>query len=164
VGVLLCAHAVPILCPGRALTISAPDRGDRWASCPLCVTVWGHSNVAWFTQADDVAQLQISQAGPTAFVELQPLIDGRTAQGLCIDHLPGSLDEGISTWPEFATCVGVYMAADESVHVIAPHGLDDLFELRVRRNPSRVSVDDFRGRVRARRCHERWPRLTICAA
>jgi hypothetical protein len=76
----------------------------------------------------------------------------------------GSLDEGISTWPEFATCVGVYMAADESVHVIAPHGLDDLFEMRVRHNPSRASVDDFRERVRSKRFHERWPRLTIYEA
>ena len=84
--------------------------------------------------------------------------------GLSIDHLPESLDEGISTWPEFATYGGVYMAADESVHVIAPHGLDDLFELRVRHNPSRVSVDDFRKRVRAKRFHERRPRLTICGA
>jgi len=33
VGVLLCAHAVPSLCPSRALKNSAPDLGDRWASC-----------------------------------------------------------------------------------------------------------------------------------
>lgn len=75
-----------------------------------------------------------------------------------------SLDDGISTWPEFATCVGVYMAADESVHVIAPHGLDDLFELRVRHNPSRASASDFRERVHSKRFLERWPRLTICDA
>jgi len=36
-----------------------------------------------------------------------------------------SLDDGISTWPEFATCVGVTLAADDSIQVIAPHGLDD---------------------------------------
>ena len=75
-----------------------------------------------------------------------------------------SLDDGISTWPEFATCVGVYTAADESVHVIAPHGLDDLFELRVRHNPSRASASDFRERVRSKDFLERWPRLTICDA
>lgn len=75
-----------------------------------------------------------------------------------------SLDDGISTWPEFATCVGVYMTADESVHVIAPHGLDDLFELRVRHNPSRASASDFRERVHSKGFLERWPRLTICDA
>ena len=75
-----------------------------------------------------------------------------------------SLDDGISTWPEFATCVGVYMAADDSVHVIAPHGLDDLFELRVRHNPSRASTSDFRARVRSKRFLERWPRLILCDA
>lgn len=75
-----------------------------------------------------------------------------------------SLDEGISTWPEFATCVGVSLARDDSIHVIAPHGLDDLFELRVRHNPSRASADDFNERVRSKRFRERWPRLTICSA
>ncbi len=75
-----------------------------------------------------------------------------------------SLAEGVSTWPEFATCVGVYLAVDESVHVVAPFGLDDLFELRVRHNPSRASADDFRERVHAKRFHHRWPRLTICDA
>ena len=76
----------------------------------------------------------------------------------------GSLDEGISTWPEFATCVGVSLADDGSIHVIAPHGLDDLFELRVRHNPSRASKDEFNERVRSRRLRERWPRLTLCDA
>jgi len=73
-----------------------------------------------------------------------------------------SLEEGIATWPEFATCVGVSLGADGSVHVIAPHGLDDLFELRVRHNPSRASVEDFKARVRSKRFQQRWPRLTIC--
>ena len=75
-----------------------------------------------------------------------------------------SLEEGISTWPEIATCVGVYLAADESVRVIAPHGLDDLFELRIRHNPSRASAADFRERVRSKGFQERWPRLTVCDA
>lgn len=73
----------------------------------------------------------------------------------------GSLEEGVSTWPEFATCVGVYLTQDDAVQVVAPHGLADLFELRVRRNPARASIDEFRQRVRTRRFLERWPRLAL---
>ena len=50
-----------------------------------------------------------------------------------------SLEQAVASWPEFATAVGVYLADDDSLHVIAPHGLGDLFAMRIRRNPTRVS-------------------------
>ena len=71
-----------------------------------------------------------------------------------------SLEEGIATWPEFATCVGVFLS-DDVVHVVAPHGLDDLFGLRVRHNPARASLAEYRERVLSKRFRERWPRLAI---
>lgn len=49
----------------------------------------------------------------------------------------------------------------ESLGVVAPHGLDDLFELRVRHNLLRASVATYRQRVAAKRFGERWPRLSI---
>jgi hypothetical protein len=73
-----------------------------------------------------------------------------------------SLQDGLATWPEFATCVGVYLDDDESLHVIAPHGLNDLFGLLVRHNPRRASVATFTDRVRSKRFGARWPRLSIC--
>lgn len=72
-----------------------------------------------------------------------------------------SLEEGVATWPEFATCVGVWLNEDESLGVVAPHGLDDLFALRVRHNPLRASVATYRQRVAAKRFGERWPRLSV---
>jgi hypothetical protein len=75
-----------------------------------------------------------------------------------------SLEEGVATWPEFATCVGVYLNGDGTLGVVAPHGLDDLFELRVRHNPQRASAATYLERVRAKRFAERWPRLSISAA
>ena len=74
-----------------------------------------------------------------------------------------SLEEGVATWPEFATCVGVYLNCDESIGVVAPHGLDDLFGLRVRHNPRRASVATYRQRVESKRFGERWPMLSISA-
>ena len=49
----------------------------------------------------------------------------------------GSLEEGVATWPEFATCVGVNLDDEDSIGIVAPHGLYDLFHLRVRHNPLR---------------------------
>ena len=75
----------------------------------------------------------------------------------------GSLEEGVATWPEFATCVGVYLNDDEAIGVVAPHGLDDLFALRVRHNPIRASFAVYRQRVKSKRFGARWPLLSIDA-
>lgn len=72
-----------------------------------------------------------------------------------------SLEDAIATWPEFATCVGLWLAEDDQIHVIAPHGLDDLFSMTIRRNPARVSPETFRQRVQQKRYQERWPRVTV---
>lgn len=72
-----------------------------------------------------------------------------------------SLAEGVSTWPEYATCVGVALTRDGAIEVIAPHGLDDLFELRVRHNPARASAGMFTQRVQSKRFLERWPMLSL---
>jgi hypothetical protein len=73
----------------------------------------------------------------------------------------GSLQAAVASWPEFTTCVGVTLAADGSIGIIAPHGLDDLFAMRVQRNPARVSVATYRHRVATKRYAERWPRVTV---
>ena len=76
----------------------------------------------------------------------------------------GSLEDGISTWPEYATCVGVYIADDDSIGIIAPHGLEDLFTLKVRHNPARATVEEFSERILRKRFRERWPHLAIVDA
>jgi len=72
-----------------------------------------------------------------------------------------SLAEGVATWPEYATCVGVRLNMDNSIEVIAPHGLEDLFQLRLRHNPMRASSVVFNKRVASKRFIERWPMLSI---
>lgn len=84
-----------------------------------------------------------------------------SALGVIVPPL-ASLEEGIATWPEFATCVGVFLHPDASIGVVAPHGLVDLFQLRVRHNPARASAATYRQRVQSKRFGERWPRLCIC--
>jgi len=72
-----------------------------------------------------------------------------------------SLEEAIASWPEYATAVGLRLEQDDAITVIAPHGLEDLFGLVVRRNPARASVETYRQRLAQKRYAERWPRLTV---
>jgi len=75
-----------------------------------------------------------------------------------------SLDDAISTWPEFATCVGVTLLADDSLDFFAPYGLEDLFGIRVRRNPARVSLATYRERVARKKYANRWPKVQVLEA
>jgi uncharacterized protein len=75
-----------------------------------------------------------------------------------------SLGEAVASWPEYATAVGLRLDDDDRLHVIAPHGLEDLFAMVVRRNPTRVSVQTYRERVASKRYAQRWPQVRVIAA
>ena len=72
-----------------------------------------------------------------------------------------SLQEAIASWPEFATAVGVTLREDKTIEVIAPHGLEDLFALVVRHNPTRASVSMYRNRLAQKRYAQRWPKVRV---
>ena len=72
--------------------------------------------------------------------------------------------EAVASWPEYATAVGLSLGDHEALRVIAPHGLRDLFDIVVRRNPARVGVETYRRRVAAKRYAEYWPRVTVVPA
>lgn len=75
-----------------------------------------------------------------------------------------SLEDAVATWPEPATAVGVWLDGADHLQVIAPLGLDDLLQLRVRHNPRRASLATYRERCASKRYTERWPRVTVEAA
>lgn len=72
-----------------------------------------------------------------------------------------SLEDAVATWPEYATAVGLTLEDDDAISVIAPHGLDDLFAMVVRHNPTRASAATYRQRVAQKRYAARWPRVTV---
>jgi len=72
-----------------------------------------------------------------------------------------SLQEAVASWPEFATAVGITLLADNTIEVMAPHGLEDLFELVVRHNPVRASVSMYQARLVQKRYLERWPKVRV---
>jgi hypothetical protein len=72
-----------------------------------------------------------------------------------------SLVDAIASWPEYATAVGLTLLDDGTMDIYAPYGLDDLFSMVVRRNPTRVSIDTYRRRLEQKRYLDRWPRVTV---
>lgn len=75
-----------------------------------------------------------------------------------------SLEDAVASWPEYATAVGLRLEADDTLTVIAPLGLQDLFDGLVRRNPARVSLETYRQRVASKRYTERWPKVRVVPA
>jgi uncharacterized protein len=75
-----------------------------------------------------------------------------------------STADGVATFPETATCVGVRLLGDDTIHVVAPYGLDDLFDGVIRHNPTRVSAAFYERRVGEKRWTTRWPKLRYVAA
>jgi hypothetical protein len=80
--------------------------------------------------------------------------------GYEVPPLTSSAD-GVATWPETATAVGLRLARDDRLLVEAPFGLDDLLGMVHRRNPRRVSAEEYRRRIEAKRIAERWPLVTV---
>jgi len=70
----------------------------------------------------------------------------------------------VATFPEIATCVGLHLTHDDRLLAVAPFGLDDLLGLVHRRNPARVSVEEYERRLASKRITERWPRVTVLPA
>lgn len=73
----------------------------------------------------------------------------------------GSAAEGVATWPETATAVGVCLHADGGLEVLAPCGLADLLGGVCRRNPCRVTAEEYRRRLVRKRVAERWPKVIV---
>lgn len=80
--------------------------------------------------------------------------------GFAVDPL-GSTAAAVATFPETAVCVGLRLRDDDSLLIEAPFGLDDLFRLVHRRNPTRVTVEEYERRLEIKRIPKRWPRVTV---
>ena len=74
-----------------------------------------------------------------------------------------STQHALSYWPETVTAVAVRLTDAGHIEVIAPFGLDDLFELRLRPGPGFEGEKRgiFRERVVGKRWVERYPLLEV---
>jgi uncharacterized protein len=73
----------------------------------------------------------------------------------------GSVPEAVATWPEYATCVAVRVVGEGGIEICAPYGLDDLLEGVWRRNPTRVTVEEYQRRLARKQPAVRWPGVRI---
>jgi hypothetical protein len=63
-------------------------------------------------------------------------------------------------WLETVTAIGVRLEADDRLTVIAPHGVDDLVNLRCRPTAfGRTQLDDYNARVASKGWRELWPKV-----
>ena len=72
-----------------------------------------------------------------------------------------SSEEAVATWPETATSVAARLLPDETLQIVAPCGLADLFGLVLRRNPSRVTREQFQQRLQRKQITQKWPRVQV---
>jgi len=83
-----------------------------------------------------------------------------TEQGESIPPLT-SIKHALSLWPETATAIAVRLNDCDEIEYIAPFGLDDLFELKLRWNSTFVQQETFMKRLQQKRFLEKWPKLVM---
>lgn len=73
-----------------------------------------------------------------------------------------STEDAIAHWPETATAIGVTMLEDGLLKVVAPHGLGDLFSLKLRMTPNfGDGRSAFLSRIEKKQWLSTWPKLRI---
>ncbi len=72
-----------------------------------------------------------------------------------------SIEHALSLWVETATAVAVRLNELDQVEIVAPFGLADLFELKLRWNSTLVSRATFLQRIEAKKFLQRWPKLKL---
>ena len=72
-----------------------------------------------------------------------------------------SIQHALSLWPETATAVAVRLLENNALEIIAPFGLDDLFELKLRWNAALVSHDVFMQRMEEKQFLQKWNNLSL---
>ena len=72
------------------------------------------------------------------------------------------LAAALASWPETATAVGVWLDAAERLHIVAPHGVEDLMAGVLRKSPG-VDAQLFERRLQEKAFLTRWPGLRQAA-
>ncbi len=76
-----------------------------------------------------------------------------------------STEDGLRHWLETSAAIAVRMDGAGQLHVLAPFGLEDLFNLRIQPTPYARAhkMDDYKGLAAKKNWQSRWPRLVIGA-
>lgn len=69
--------------------------------------------------------------------------------------------DAMSYWVEVETAVGVRLTASETLEIVAPFGLEALFNYTITLNPKRQKPQEFDRRVAKKGWLTRWPKLIV---
>ncbi len=73
-----------------------------------------------------------------------------------------STEDAIAHWPETATSIGITLDNEKKLKLIAPYGIDDLVNLRVRMSPQfPEGIEMVMERIKNKKWLEKWPKLII---
>jgi hypothetical protein len=73
------------------------------------------------------------------------------------------LSDALEHWPETATAVAMRLNMEDKVEVLAPFGLDDLFNMIIRPTPHVGSFrpKDYMDRLESKDWKDRWPKVQV---
>ncbi len=71
-----------------------------------------------------------------------------------------STENAISYWPETATAVAVRLNLNDKIEILAPYGLNDLFNLIVKPTPN-FNITAFQKRVNEKEWKKQWQNLKL---
>lgn len=72
-----------------------------------------------------------------------------------------NIADAMKRWPETATATGVSLDNNGNLYIIAPHGLEDLFNLVIWISPYFKDRDYFYNRIENKKWIATWPKLKI---
>lgn len=71
--------------------------------------------------------------------------------------------DAMSYWVEIETAIGVRLRENREIEIVAPFGLESLFEFTVTLNAKRPKLKDFEYRINSKGWLRKWPRLIVSA-
>ena len=69
-------------------------------------------------------------------------------------------ENAISYWPETATAIAARLGFDDTIEILAPHGLNDLFDLVVAPTPN-FNWTIFQKRIEEKQWEKQWKNLKV---
>ncbi len=70
--------------------------------------------------------------------------------------------DALKFWLETPTAIAVRLEADDNLTLIAPYGIDDLLNMKVRPTPRGLQkIDQFLERIKTKGWSNQWPELTV---
>jgi len=155
--------------PPQAYIAAGAIRDTVWSALTGrdCVRVNGDIDVVYF-DADEAAdrsvayQLQLKGADSTTRWE----VSNQAFVHEWASSPPGaqrfrSVEDGLRSWPEVATAVGLRFDELDTLEIVAPLGLNDLLSLVVRPNPGCPDPAAYSARCSSKSWAARWPELEI---